>query len=529
MRALLEARKVVAFPYGGPLTRQGGTLVQALGEGSSTHGLNTHDTRGVESGAHAPAVCRAETGERDHFVQFYESDDFLIESLGGYVREGLETGDACVVVATPARREALAARLRATGVDTDEAVASGRLVMLDAADTLSLFMSNGSPDARRFEEVIGGVLSRASAAGKRVRAFGEMVALLWAEGHAAAALQLEGLWNGLQKTRAFRLFCAYPLKGFEAEAKGGTLSSVCNAHTRVIPAESYTSLAREDERMRVVAELQRKARTLEAEIAERKAIESELRAVKEELEIQVSGEQAAREEAERANRLKDEFLLTVSHELRTPLTAIIGWSHLLVKTNLDEATAARALGAIERNAMVQAQLVEDILDMSRAVTGRLRLSVGRVDLAAAVNSAVDYVQPETASMNISLEVTLDPSARHVSGDAARLQQVVEKLLLNAVKFTPSGGRVHVRLSRADDAHVEIAVTDTGIGIASDFLPHVFDRFRQADGSTTRQHGGLGLGLSIVRHLVELHGGTVRAESEGLGHGATFTVTLPVDR
>jgi signal transduction histidine kinase len=419
----------------------------------------------------------------------------------------------------------LDARLRATGLDTDAARASGRLVTLDAAETLSLFIRNGSPDPRRFEETVGAVVARAAEAGKRVRAFGEMVALLWADGNAHAALELEGLWNGLQKTREFRLFCAYPLKSFEGETQGSKLGSVCATHSHVIPAESYTSLAREDERLRAITELQRKARTLEAEIAERKAVESELRAVKEELELQFKGEQAAREEAERANRLKDEFLLTVSHELRTPLTAIVGWSHMLAKKRLDEATAARALDAIERNAMMQVQLVEDILDVSRAVTGKLRLSVGPVDLAAVINDAVDSAQAAAAQRNIRLEVTLDPLARHVNGDASRLRQVVEKLLLNAFKFTPNDGRVYVRLSRAD-AGVEITVTDTGAGIRADFLPHVFDRFRQADGSTTRQHGGLGLGLSIVRHLVELHGGAVRADSEGEGKGSTFTVTLP---
>jgi signal transduction histidine kinase len=177
---------------------------------------------------------------------------------------------------------------------------------------------------------------------------------------------------------------------------------------------------------------------------------------------------------------------------------------------------------------MQVQLVEDILDVSRAVTGKLRLSVGTVDLASVINDAVDSVHAAAALRNIRLEVTLDPLARHISGDAARLQQVVEKLLLNAFKFTPNDGHVYVRLARAD-SRVEINVTDTGAGIHADFLPHVFDRFRQADGSTTRQHGGLGLGLSIVRHLVELHGGTVRAGSEGEGKGATFTVTLPVDK
>jgi signal transduction histidine kinase len=499
---------------------EGGILVQAIDGGNYTHNSSTRDF--------APAACWAETGERDHFVQFYESDEFLIDSLSGYVLEGLETGDACVVVATGARREGLDARLRASGLDTDAARASGRLVTLDAAETLSRFMSDGSPDERRFEKVVGGVLTRATEVGRRVRAFGEMVALLWAEGKTDAALRLEGLWNGMQNALAFRLFCAYPLKGFEGEAQAGPLGRVCAEHARVIPAESYTSLAREEERLRAITELQRKARTLEAEISERKAVEAELRAVKEELEVQFRGEQAARAEAERANRLKDEFLLTVSHELRTPLTAIIGWSHLLVKTNLDEATAARALDAIERNAMSQAQMVEDILDVSRAVTGKLRLTVAPADLAAVVNDAVDSVQPEAASKSIRLEVTLDPAARHVAGDAARLKQVVEKLLLNAVKFTNAGGQVSVRLSRTDDSRVEIAVIDTGHGIAPEFLPYVFERFRQADGSTTRQHGGLGLGLAIVRHIVELHGGKVRAESEGEGRGSTFTATLPAE-
>lgn len=505
----------------------GGNLVQAVDKGNHTHGL-TKNFGGA--GSFAPAACWAETGEQDHFVQFYEADEFLLDSLTGYVREGLETGDACVVVATEARREGLETRLRNAGLDTDTARASGRLVTLDAAETLSRFMSNDSFDAIRFEDVIGGVLARASEAGKRVRVFGEMVALLWADGKTDAALRLEGLWNEQQKARRFRLFCAYPLKGFDGEAHAATLAGVCAQHARVIPAESYTTLAREEERLRAITELQRKARTLEAEIAERKIIETELRAVKEELEVQVKGEHAAREEAERANRITDEFLATVSHELRTPLTAIVGWSHMLVKTKLDEATAARALDAIERNASMQVRLVEDILDVSRAVTGRLRLMLGPVDLAAVVNEAVDSVQPEMTAKSIGLEVTLDPSARHVTGDAARLKQIVEKLLLNAVKFTGAGGQVSVHLSRAaDDSCVELAVTDNGQGIAQDFLPYVFDRFRQADGSTTRQHGGLGLGLALVRHFVELHEGTVRAESEGEGKGSTFTVTLPVDK
>jgi signal transduction histidine kinase len=481
----------------------------------------------ASAGVLAPAACWSETGERDHFVQFYERDDSILDSLSGYVREGLEAGEACVVIATHARLEGLEDRLLVAGLDTEAARERGRLFTLDAAATLARFMADGSPDPVRFGEVVGGVLARATEGGRHVRAFGEMVAVLWAEGNDEGALALEALWNGLRDAHAFRLFCAYPLNAFDGEAQAAPLARVCAEHSRVIPAESYTALAETDERLRAVIELQQKARTLEAELMERRAIEDELRAVKGQLEVQVRGEQAARAEAERANALKDEFLLTVSHELRTPLTAILGWSHLLVNTRLDDATAARALDAIERNAMSQAELVEDILDVSRAVTGRLRLSVGPVDLTSAVNEAVDSVQREAASKSLALEVTFDPSARHVSGDAARLQQVVRKLLLNSVKFTPAGGSVFVRLRHAG-RDVEIVVSDTGQGIPAEFLPYVFERFRQFDGSTTREHGGLGLGLTIVRHLVELHGGTVRAESEGEGLGSTFTVTLPAE-
>jgi PAS domain S-box-containing protein len=237
-------------------------------------------------------------------------------------------------------------------------------------------------------------------------------------------------------------------------------------------------------------------------------------------------EHAAREEAEMANRSKDEFLATVSHELRTPLNAILGWAHMLRVSALDPTTQTRALETIERNARSQAQLIEDILDVSRIVTGKLRLDVRPVELASVVEGAIDAVRPAAAAKGIQIESILDPRAGPVSGDLNRLQQVVWNLAANAVKFTRKDGRVQVRLERVD-SHIEIVVSDTGQGIASDFLPYVFDRFRQADATSTRRHGGLGLGLAIVRHLVEMHGGTVRADSLGEGTGATFTVQLPL--
>jgi PAS domain S-box-containing protein len=234
----------------------------------------------------------------------------------------------------------------------------------------------------------------------------------------------------------------------------------------------------------------------------------------------------ARAEAEAASRAKDAFLATVSHELRTPLSPILAWSSMLRQKTLDAQQAERAVETIERCARNQAQLVEDLLDVSRIVSGKLRLAVQPVELLPLVHAAAEVVRPAAEAKNIGLQVITDPEAGRVSGDPERLQQVVWNLLSNAVKFTPRGGQVQVVLERVN-SHLEIAVTDTGQGIASEFLPHVFEHFQQADPTTTRAHAGLGLGLAIVRHLVELHGGSVHAESPGVGKGSVFTVKLPL--
>jgi signal transduction histidine kinase/CheY-like chemotaxis protein len=230
--------------------------------------------------------------------------------------------------------------------------------------------------------------------------------------------------------------------------------------------------------------------------------------------------------AQEANRLKDEFLATVSHELRTPLTAIMGWAYLLRAGQIDDSRAASALETIERNARSQAQIIDDLLDVSRIITGKLRLDVREVDPISFIESAIEAVRPAADAKGVRLQKVIDTGVISIAGDPSRLQQVVWNLLSNAIKFTPKDGRVQVRLERVD-SHIEIVVTDTGSGIKSEFLPHVFERFRQADQTTTREHGGLGLGLAIVRHLIELHGGTVQAESAGENQGATFTVRLPL--
>jgi len=230
--------------------------------------------------------------------------------------------------------------------------------------------------------------------------------------------------------------------------------------------------------------------------------------------------------AEAASRAKDQFLATLSHELRTPLNAVVGWAHMLRSGKLDEEATRRAIETIDRNARAQSQLISDILDISRIVSGKLRLNVRPVDLTPVVEAALDTVRPSAEAKGIRVQAILDPATGPVSGDADRLQQVVWNLLANAIKFTPRNGRVQVRLSRVN-SHVEVRVEDTGVGIAAEFIPHVFELFRQRDSSPSRQHGGLGLGLALVKHLVELHGGSVDVGSPGEGMGAVFSIRLPL--
>ena len=287
--------------------------------------------------------------------------------------------------------------------------------------------------------------------------------------------------------------------------------------------ETRAALARSNQElesrvMERTAELQRSNERLQAEIAERLRVENEREAL-------LAREKVLRVEAEELSRLKDEFLATMSHELRTPLNAIFGWITLLRTRRLDEATQARALETIERNARAQKRLIEDLLDVSRIVTGKVTLELATVEPRRAVEAALETMHPAAQAKGLKVVPLLDTGAGTVRGDFARLQQIVCNLLSNAIKFTPTDGQVEVCLARRN-GEIEISVGDNGQGIKPEFLPHVFDRFRQEDGSISRRHGGLGLGLAIVRHLVELHAGTVEAHSDGEGKGARFVVRLP---
>jgi len=253
---------------------------------------------------------------------------------------------------------------------------------------------------------------------------------------------------------------------------------------------------------------------------------AQIREANEHLVLVAVRAQGLTEEAEAASHLKDEFLATVSHEIRTPLNAVLGWVRLLESKQLPTDRVEHAIAAIGRNASALAHMVDDLLDTSRILQGAIRLALQPVDLDAVAQAALDAVRPLATTRNVHLGFDADPGSRTISGDAVRLQQVIWNLLSNAIKFTPAGGRVDVFIESSND-DMEIRVVDTGQGIAPALLPHVFDRFRQADDATTQRHTGLGLGLGIVRQLVELHGGTVHADSPGVGHGATFAIRLPM--
>jgi PAS domain S-box-containing protein len=289
-----------------------------------------------------------------------------------------------------------------------------------------------------------------------------------------------------------------------------TISPIKDTHGNVVGA---SKIARDITDRKLAEEALREAQKIaqEASAAKQRLLESE---------------RAARSEIEKASHMKDEFLATLSHELRTPLNAVLGWANALRLGRPGPEELREGLEAIERNARAQAQMIDELLDMSRIISGKVRLDVQRLDLPAIVAASIDAVRASASTKGVRLQIVIDPLNAPVSGDPNRLQQVFWNLLNNAVKFTPKQGRVQVLLQRVD-SHVEVSIIDTGEGISSDLLPYIFDRFKQADASTTRHHGGLGLGLAIVKQLVELHGGSVRAESAGLGKGATFIVSFPL--
>ncbi len=451
---------------------------------------------------------------RGHVVQFYESDDFLYEAVASFLVAGLHAGQPVLVVATEPHREGIRQRLAVHGYEVPSLGRSGAVTFVDAETMLATFVADGNVDARLFNRELEARLAscRQGRDGTTVRVFGEMVDVLWRDGRADAALRLEELWTEAAAKESFALLCGH--------------------HHHAVSTKRFVNL--DDAGCgNEIARLEQRAQSLSAEIEHRRELEDALRrmlADREHAEIErgrlLARAEAAREDAETASRLKDEFLAVMSHELRTPLNAILGWSQIVNRPDNDAATIGRGLEVIQRNARLQLHVIDDLLDMSRIITGKMTLRMAPVDLHDVMTEAVETVRPAVIAKDIALDLHLDANAQHMTGDRDRLQQIVWNLLSNALKFTPAEGRIELRLEYAD-GHMQIVVRDNGLGIAPAFLPHVFDRFRQADTGTTRTYGGLGVGLAVVRHLVEAHGGTISAASEGEGCGATFTLKMPV--
>jgi PAS domain S-box-containing protein/excisionase family DNA binding protein len=590
--------------------------------------LRSTDLSTLPGDSTAPRANWSTVGASEHFVQFYQDEAFLIESVSGFAVSALAVGQGSLIVATPEHRGALARKLAASGIDVAAAVAAGRLMLLDAAETLSCFMIDGFPDRELFGATVGQIIAEMTRGGRPIHAFGEMVALLWADGNRDAAIRLEELWNDLRKHHQFALFCAYPIAGFGDPGDDSALNGVCAHHSRVVPSESYAAIDGDDARLRAIAQLQQKAQSLEAEIAHRKEVEEALSRRERELADfvdnapvglhkagpdgtilwanqaesdllgysidEVVGRQVTEFHADAgviaellkklrageavenlparlrckngcikhvlissnacfeegqvaytrcftrdmtrqwqaentlrdADRRKDEFLATLAHELRNPLAPVKNALELLKIAGRNEQVVEEAREIMERQVEQLSRLVDDLLDVSRITRDQIELRNERVDLATVLKSAVETSRPliDSAGHELSLHLPAQPIFLHV--DPVRMAQVFSNLLNNSAKYTLPGGHIRIEARRVGQ-EVVVAVQDDGLGISCDALAHVFDMFRQVDGSLERSQGGLGIGLTVVRRLVELHGGSINAQSEGLGKGSEFTVRLPV--
>lgn len=568
-----------------------------------------------------------------HLVQFYEDDDFLIDSLTRWFADGLSAGDTCIYVGTEAHRVSLEKHLSSRGLDLDKLSKDGRFICRDASQVLSTFMVEEWPDEALFIRAIETVLRRVTKS-REVRVFGEMVALLWADGRRQAAVRLEELWNSFMKTHAISLSCAYPLHSFGSESDAALFLKVCAQHTPVLPAESYAALTTDAERMRAISMLQQKARMLETEKSVRKEAETSLQLHQKELsdfiqnalegihqvgadgkirwanpaQLRLLGYSASecvgrefvefftdrkrfdefwdrlmrgevicdfpaalrskdgsikhvlihssgywegnrflytrcfirdvteRVELERelkvrlaelaqADQRKNEFLAMLGHELRNPLSAVLD---AIATAQLDHTRRDRALSIARRQTDQLAGLVDDLLDVGRITQGRIVLKKQPIQVGSLVKQAVEEAQCLVDPGQHLLSVMVSSGAEDVMIDAdpARMRQVITNLIHNAAKFTPVGGRIDVLADRTD-SEVVFRVRDSGIGMSRELLPRVFDLFTQAERPLHRSHGGLGIGLTLVKRLVEMHDGQVYAHSAGLGMGSEFEVHLMV--
>ncbi|MDB5771180.1 MAG: hybrid sensor histidine kinase/response regulator [Burkholderia sp.] len=605
----------------------------AYGVGKNSH--VPHASPQISEAVEANTEGRA--GE--HYVQFYEEDTFLLEEVLGFIGTGLWAGEAGVVIASRSRLAELEQRLKQCGLGGgSKPLYAGEYFFLDADETLSQVMVDDWPNDDRFNEVIGGAIQRASVNGQiHVRAYGEMVAILCADGKQQAAIHMEQLWNNLAARHSFSLLCAYPMRSFSTEEDGRLFHEVCCAHSHVCLAESFTLPTGEDQLRRTIAILQQKANALECEVARRKSTEKALHKREQELsdflenavegmhrlgadgkilwankaELELLGytpqeyighhigefhvdqqaiadildklrrgetlydyparicckhgaikhvlmhsnalvedgklvstrcmtrdvtdrvrleEELSQKLAELAglDRRKDEFLAMLGHELRNPLAPIMTSLELMRMHSHDTAQIARSRDMIARQVTLMTRLVDDLLDVSRITRGKIELRKQSVSLETAVDRALEMTRPLIDERCHLLSLTLPDEPLWLFADPTRLSQVLANLLHNAAKYTNAGGCLALTARKEDDELV-LAVSDNGIGLDPELREKVFDLFVQGADSIDKARGGMGLGLTLVRSLVHLHGGTVEARSAGPGRGSEFIVRLPLGK
>lgn len=427
----------------------------------------------------------------EHLVQFYETDEFLVNSVHNFIRKG----DFAVVIATKQHRELLEKELKLHNFDIIKAKLQGHYVALDAEETLSKFMVNGIPDSQLFFDVIGKIIISVANGKNKVRAFGEMVALLWKEGNQAGAIRLEQLWNNLQKHYSFSLLCGYSMNNFDGNIHAIPFNEVCLTHSHVLPTEKYSSLQTEEERMREIAMLQQKAKSLEEEIERRKQLENQ----------------------------KDEFMAVVSHELKTPVTSIKAYTQVLHKNfqKKGDIKAATSLGKMGNQINKLTSLIEDLLDVTKIEAGKLQFRQQQFNIHELVEEIIDEIK-HTTTHKIIKKGTINTV---IHADRERIGQAVTNFLTNAIKYSPTSDKIVVSL-KTNTASVTISVQDFGLGINKKQLPYVFDRFFREPGVKQETFPGLGLGLYISSEIIKRHNGRIWVESEK-GAGSTFSFSLPI--
>jgi signal transduction histidine kinase len=453
----------------------------------------------------------------EHVVQFYEEDTVLLDSVASFCQDAIQQGGVAIVVATAAHREGIEARLRNSGLDL--AADQDQYVALDAAELLDRFMVEGMPDPDRFMRELGELVSRVAAGRREVRVFGEMVALLAAEGNVGGAIALEDCWNALQRTHPFALFCAYPIDRFAGESGATFMREVCAAHGCALPTEEYTALGSDADRLRMVAQLQQKARWLESEIAERRQVEVRLQDV-------LAGERTARLETEAALRSRDEFLSATAHELRNPLASLLLHAQVALRrlhrdSHLEPGQIEDALQGISAQAARLSCLIDRLLDASHADAGTLELERQVTDLAALARQVVRGVQSRGGGHGRCITLAASDSL-HAWVDEERVARVLTDLLDNAIEHG-GDGPIEIVVSEAAGGTVELSVRDHGPGIPAERRDRLFERRPHVNGNGA---SGVGLSLDLGRRVIELHDGQIRVEFPDDG-GCRFVVSLPV--